>query len=369
MRKKFVFLLVIMFLFPIIVPVVPVTAENNTQVCSVDGKNYSSVEEAENDGVDVSYNFACVNPTSEDGLYEEESDIDFAGMLIEVGSTDIPTTLIIRDNASKKDYAIEVNKDTALGQRKDQLTNLSDWIPGDQIRVIGKKNGNTDTVKSTILGNLSIAVRSNKGANGWIMAINETVKTITYQWANKEHTFNYNDDTRFVIGLKNPASVSDLKVNDRIRGRLLLRANEKALAKIVIVLRRGPDLFMKIRTFRPDVVLVRLNSTMSPTTIQVKIKKTPGLKIGDVNNLIGDEGKLVTINITEDTKIVRKYFGRTTLSEFSIDDQLHIIGRVNDDGSIDAKLIKNNSIWQTSTHGYIATVSEINTDKNYLIVD
>ena len=369
MRKKFVFLLVIIFLFPIIVPSIPVIAEDSTQVCGVDEKNYSSVEEAENAGVDVSYNFACVNLTSENGLYEKENDINFAGMLVEVGSTDVPTTLIIRDNASKKDYTIEVNKDTVLGQRRDQLTNLSDWIPGDQIRVIGKKNENTDTVKSTILANLSIVVRSNKGANGWITAIDKTAKTITYQWANKEHTFNYNDDTRFVAGLKNPASVSDLKINDRIRGRLLLRANGNALAKIVVVLRRGPNLFMKIRTFRPNAILKRLNSTILPTTIQVEIKKTPGLKIGDVNNLIGGEGKLVTVNITEDTKIVRKYFGRTTLSEFSIDDQLHIVGRVNDDGSIDAKLIKNNSIWQTSTQGYVAVVSEINTDENYLMAN
>ncbi|MBU4000017.1 hypothetical protein KKG29_02460, partial [Patescibacteria group bacterium] len=248
-------------------------------------------------------------------------------------------------------------------------TNLSDWIPGDQIRVIGKHNENTDTVESTILANLSIVIRSNQGANGWITAIDKDTRTITYQWANAEHTFAYDDNTRFVAGLKNPASVDDLAINDRIRGRLLLRTDEAPLAKIVVVLRRGEGLFMKIRTFRPNTTLVRLDSTIVPTTIQVKVENTPGLRANDVNNLIGADGTLVTVNITEDTKIVRKYFGETTLSEFSVGDKLHIVGRVNDDGTVDAKIAKNNSIWKTSTHGHAGTVSAVDASNSYIMVD
>lgn len=78
--------------------------------------------------------------------------------------------------------------------------------------------------------------------------------------------------------MKNPASVNDLKVNDCIRGRILLKVNDLPLAKIVVVLRRGENLFMKIRTFRPNATLVRLDSTIVPTTIQVRIDETFGLR-------------------------------------------------------------------------------------------
>ncbi len=368
-KKTLSFLLALAMVVPLLAPVAGVKAADTTKVCGVDGQTYDSAEAAEAAGVDVSYEFACVNPTSEEGLYEATSDVNFAGMLVEIGSTDIPTTIIVRRNSDQTDFTIEVTSDTILGQRRDQTTQLSDWIPGDQIRVIGKKNENTETITATILVNLSIVIRSNRGANGWITAIDKEAKTITYQWMNKEHIFAYNDNTRFVAGLKNPATVDDLQIGDRIRARLLLRQGDIPLAKIVVVLRRGPNLFMKIRTFRPNATLVRLDSTIIPTTIQVRIDRTPGLRANDVNNLIGTEGTLVTVNVTEDTKIVRKYFGRTTLDEFSVGDRLHIVGRVNDDGTVDAKLIKNNSIWKTSTGGYPGVVVGVDVANSYIMVN
>ncbi|MBU4256884.1 hypothetical protein KKC04_00540, partial [Patescibacteria group bacterium] len=151
--------------------------------------------------------------------------------------------------------------------------------------------------------------------------------------------------------------------------RLLLRAGQDPVAKIAVVLRRGAALFMKIRTFTPRGTLVRMDSTIIPTTIQIKIEKTPGLKANDVNNLIGTEGALVTVNVTENTQIVRKYFGKTALDELAIGDDLMIVGRVNDDGTVDAKLIKDNTIWKTSTRGHAGTVTEVNAAGGYLMMD
>lgn len=347
----------------------PALAADSGQVCGIDGNNYASAAAAEAAGVDVSYEFACANPAQEAGLYEATTNINFAGMLVEVGSTDIPTNLIVRDNKTQVDYTVNVLASTVLGQRRDQTTNLSDWIPGDQIRVIGKKNENTGNVEASMLVNLSIKIAENKGANGWITKIDKETKSITYQWANKEYTFKYDGNTKFVAGLKNPASVDDLAVNDRIRARLLIRAGQDPVAKIVVVLRRGAALFMKIRTFTPRGTLVRMDSTIIPTTIQIKIEKTPGLKANDVNNLIGAEGALVTVNVTEDTQIVRKYFGKTALDELAIGDDLMIVGRVNDDGTVDAKLIKDNTIWKTSTLGHAGIVTEVNAAGGYLMMD
>ena len=346
-----------------------VCTQEYTPVCGTDNTTYSNSCTAEANEVDVSYEGECHEITDPDSAEEETSDINFAGMLLEVGSTDIPTTLVIRENGTNKDFTVSVTSDTVLGQRRDQYTKLSDWIPGDQIRVIGKKNENTDTVEATVLVNLAIKVTTHLGANGWVTAVDEDAGTITYQWANKEHTISYDDDTRFVVGLKNPASAGDLKKGDRVRGRLLHRVGADPLAKIVIVLRRGSDLFMKIRTFKPNATLVRMDSTIVPTTIQVRIDKTPGLREGDVNNLIGTEGRLVTVNITENTKIVRKFFGRTTLGEFSIGDKLQIVGRVNNDDTVDAKIVKNNSIWKTSTIGAAGVVTEVNVAESYFMLN
>ncbi|MDP3043475.1 MAG: DUF5666 domain-containing protein [bacterium] len=341
----------------------------DSQVCGMDGNNYASAEAAEAAGVDVSYDFACANPANESGLYEATNDVNFAGMLVEVGSTDIPTNLIVRDNKTQADYTVNVTANTVLGQRKDQTTSLSDWVPGDQIRVIGKKNENTGNVEPSVLVNLSIKIAENRGANGWITKINKETKSITYQWANKEYTFKYDDGTKFVSGLKNPATVDDLAINDRIRVRLLLRAGQDPVAKIAVVLRRGAALFMKIRTFTPRATLVGMSNVIAPTTIQIKIEKTPGLKANDVNNLIGTEGALVTVNVTENTQIVRKYFGKTALDELAVGDDLMIVGRVNDDGTVDAKLIKDNTIWKTSTRGHAGIVTEVNAAGGYLMMD
>ncbi|MBD3247769.1 hypothetical protein GF382_00580 [Candidatus Falkowbacteria bacterium] len=348
--------------------ILPIGAASADQVCGMDNITYTSAEAAEEAGVDVSYDFACVDPASEDGLYEAKSDVNFAGMLIEIGTTELPTTIIVRRNSDQKDFTVEVDADTTLGQNRSQATELSDWIPGDQIRVRGQLNENKDTVEASMLANASMSLSLNRGINGWITAIDKEAKSITYQWMNREYDFSYDDNTKFVAGVKNPASVDDLEVNDRIRGRLLDTTGDD-LAKIVVVLRRGSSLFMKLRTFRPNATLVRMDSTIVPTTIQVRVDDTPGLRANDVNNLVGTEGTLVTVNITEDTKIVRKYFGECKLDEFSIGDSLHIVGRANDDGTVDAKVLKNNSIWMTSTMGVAGEVKSIDLDENTFTMD
>lgn len=340
-----------------------------SQVCGMDGKTYNSINEAETAGTDVSYNFACVEPSDENGLYEATSKINFSGTLIEVGSTDVPTNLIIRHKEENKDYTISVVSNTVIGQRKGLETNLSDWIPGDLIKVSGIKNENTGIIDASNLINQSINLKINKGINGWITSIDKNKKEIGYKWASSNGIFNFNSSTKFVVGLKNPAAVNDLKVGDRIRVRAEVRSNGNPLAKIIVVLRRGNDLYMKIRTFTPIATLVRMDSAIVPTTIQAKIEKTPGIKSGDVNNLIGQEGTLVTVNITENTVVVRKYFGRTTLEELSVGDSLMIVGRVNDDKTVDAKLIKNNSIWKTTTRGHAGVVKEINSANKYFTVE
>lgn len=335
-------------------------ASADSKVCGIDGITYMSAEAATTAGVDISYIGACRVVASENSLSEEMVAINFAGKLIEIGTTELPTTIIVENNETKVHYTIEVNTNTLI-----RPINLSYWLPGDQVKVVGNLNNNTQTFFAKSLTNLSFIVNQNDGFNGWITAIDTTASTFVYSWNNRNYTVKVSSSTRIVAGLKNPATLADLKVGDRVRGRMFKDTTE---AKIVVVLRRGENLFVKIRTFVPNVELVRLSSTVVPTTIQVKILKTPGLKKNDVNNLIGTEGALVTVNVTEDTILTRKYFGRTTLAEFQPGDNLQIVGRVNDDGTVDTKMIKNNSIWQTNMFGHVGIVQAINTSDNYLEV-
>ncbi len=338
-------------------------------VCGVDNHTYPNACEAQAAGVDVSYQGVC-RPIANPKLARQDFDlIRFAGALIEIGSTDLPTTIILRRDGTDKDYVVNVSQNTVLGQDKYHLVPLSSWIPGDQIILRGEINENTQEIDASQLINVSYHLRSEKPVNGWITKIDLAKHTITYQWYNKEHTFQYDSHTHFVAGLKNPATAADLKIGDRIRGRVVEEKDALPLAKMVVVLRRGRDLFMKIRTFVPRATLVRLSSTILPTTIQVKIDPTPGLRKNDVNNLIGTAGKLVTVNITPDTRIVRKFFGIIPLNQLAIGDKLIIIGRVNDDGTVDAKVIRDLSLWQTVEQGYAGKITEINAEKGYLKIE
>lgn len=355
MRKVLFFFLTLTLVLGTLV-VFPALAE--TQVCGVDGTSYASDAAADSANVGVSYQGTCQVVASESGLEEETAAMNFAGVLIEIGTTEVPTTIIVGDNSDNTHYTVEVTATTRI-----RPVDLSNWIPGDQIRVVGELNENTNTVTASTLTNLSFNTSQFDGFNGWITEIDESASTFTYTWMQQEHTLRVTDRTRIVAGLINPASLADLNVGDRLRGRVFENSNE---ARIVVILRRGSNLFMKIRTFVSNAKLVRLSSTVVPTTIQVEIQPTPGLKANDINNLIGTEGTLVTVNVTEDTILTRKYFGRTTLAEFSPGDLLRIVGRVNDDGTMDAKMIKNNSIWQTNIFGHVGVIQSINTAESYI---
>ncbi|MBU0649385.1 hypothetical protein KJ969_04820 [Patescibacteria group bacterium] len=306
---------------------------------------------------------------TEEYTSEVTSEVNFAGMLVEVGSTDLPTTLIIRPNAGGLDVTVNLDENVVLGQRRDQLTSLSDWIPGDQIRVIGLKDENTSVVDATIVINLSIQLYIHRGINGWIEAIDTETGIIDIQWMNTIHQIKITEDTHLVAGKKNPAEIKDLEIGDRVRGRLLKRVGEIPDAKILIVLRRGSDLFMKIRTWVTKGQLLEINGTEAPTTIKIQLLPSLLLKEGDVNNLIGSVGDEVEVDIGESTKIVRRFFGSSNLSEFLPGDNLVIVGRINDEGRIEAKLVKNNSIWLTATKGRAGVITSIDESGQMFVLE
>jgi len=65
------------------------------------------------------------------------------------------------------------------------------------------------------------------------------------------------------------------------------------------------------------------------------------IKVSDNN-----DGKVYQVNITEKTQLRRHFWGRSSLAEFSVGDEVNVIGRYNNEEktTIDAILIRNKSI-------------------------
>lgn len=57
--------------------------------------------------------------------------------------------------------------------------------------------------------------------------------------------------------------------------------------------------------------------------------------------------KTVIVHVSADTNIVRKYMGKADLSELAIGDKLMVVGKLLEDGSVNANLVKDESIHVT----------------------
>jgi len=82
-----------------------------------------------------------------------------------------------------------------------------------------------------------------------------------------------------------------------------------------------------------------------------------------VNNEDGD----FKVNVTEKTKLVRRFGGKSELSEFSVGNEVNVIGKYTDESksTIDAVLIRNKSV-QKRWGAFIGEVTDLNTD-NFVI--
>ena len=89
--------------------------------------------------------------------------------------------------------------------------------------------------------------------------------------------------------------------------------------------------------------------------------------VGSNNFSLSGEDGTFQVNITDKTQILRKFGGKSSLSEFSVGDEVVIFGKFTDDTRliIDAKVVKNNSI-QKRKGAFFGKVTVKNTD-NFVI--
>lgn len=97
--------------------------------------------------------------------------------------------------------------------------------------------------------------------------------------------------------------------------------------------------------------LTAKSSQIVPSDLTVAIKRVQGKVNGKgkkkafANYPVVE--KIVIVHVSADTNIVRKYMGKADLSELAIGDKLMVVGKLLEDGSVNANLVKDESIHVT----------------------
>lgn len=291
---------------------------------------------AEEDGSTIQTYEAVETATTEDeSLATEEtqsSDTTLSisrliGQITEIEGTETPTTILIKKVSFSKDSAGKI-----LASKGEEATinitsstkldfELSWWMAGDMIQVKGTQNSSTGLIDATEIKHLSHSGKNNHGYNGWIKEVNADGKYIQVEWNNKLTKINIIDGTtRIIVPGKGDVTLADLKVEDRVRVRGEKVSDTELNAKTLMVLRHGEKKFIKLRTKKMIVNFVGANSD---GTFSVEGRK-----------------QSYTVKNTDKTVILYEKIKQTDLSKFASGDQIFLVGRLNDDGTLDARLIR-----------------------------
>src|SRR3989338_222997 len=82
---------------------------------------------------------------------------------------------------------------------------------------------------------------------------------------------------------------------------------------------------------------------------------------------VSSGGKTYLVEVKSDTKIYRRYWGKSVLTEFVLGDDLEVWGKPTDTGTISAKIIRNHTIFLSSTKGVFGDIKSIDATNNSLV--
>src|SRR3990170_357595 len=260
----------------------------------------------------------------------QNATITVSGTLSELPKTDLPVSITI--SSGGKTYLAEITSKTKIIRKYDGKSKLTEFALGDSVEVSGTiaSSGN---IKAKKLKNNSISETSTAGIYGDIISINKAGNSFVLRWKGKKYSITVNSDTKFIIpGKKTNGKLADLKVGDRIQGRGVYNSRTATyLADIGVVVRRSAVSLIKkySKSVNKEGVLSKINSTKAPTTIEF----TSG-------------SSTYSVNVTGKTVLVRKNFGKSSLSEFQVGDKIHVVGTLIGTGAtkIAAKMIKDDNL-------------------------
>jgi hypothetical protein len=245
---------------------------------------------------------------------------------------------------------------------------MSSWITGDTVKIEGVLNENTGVITARSAEDQSLDEVRQRGLNGWIKEINKDRSTLTLTWGTETYTLQVTSATRMVVPPINPATLSDFQVGDRVR----VRTNgDRTQALIIVALRRADELFLKARTREFKGVLVE--NVFRKQSMTIKLAGNEHLRSDDVNNLVGIEGESVTVTWDENTKFKCKRSGDCVVERMVAGDGMQIVGRVNDDGTILARLVKDRDLSTTTENEtefrHHFSLTDVNTTTNTIEAD
>jgi hypothetical protein len=312
--------------FPALVPASAIYYAKENRVCGVDGKNYPSQYLAESRGVDVSYDFPCEFPKTENGLYERSETIETASMLLDFYDGQNKDLMIVRNNSDQRDYFVE--------QESSSLEDLKDFLPGDQLQINGVINKNTGLISAGIIKNLSL---ESVDGDAFICKLESLDSTsINCSESGSEGNFNILATTRIIAGLKNPGTLNDLRVGDILN----IRRDKEGNVKTLLLRESGKTLFVRSHVFRVQAWVSARGET--DDSLLLKAKNIPesiqAFGLNPNNDL--------TLYLKPDTKLVKKYFGRIKTIDIQPGHELDVYGRISDDGQLYAMTIKDLSLWR-----------------------
>ncbi len=281
---------------------------------------------------------------------ESVANVRLYGKIIELSTTEAPTTVVLRvfaENGSFTDHTIDIDGETRFGG-VDRDPDMSHWIVRDWAIVEGEQNLNTLVVAADEISNASIDPNAVDPYNGWVESVDVANSILYVGWQDTVSAFRISSRTQMLIGSLNPASLSDFMIGDRVRGRLFEGTNE---ARVVFALRRGDENFAMGRTRPFRAKLISMRDALIPTLLEVELGENAHLRPGDPNNLIGSPGDRVMVRVIEDTRLVRRFAGSAEIAAFLPGDALYIVGYKNDDGTITAKLVRDDAVVSLETEG------------------
>ena len=94
-----------------------------------------------------------------------------------------------------------------------------------------------------------------------------------------------------------------------------------------------------------------MSGTVAPVTLVVKINKIAPKKNKKWAGAYPKVKKEVAVLVDANTKFVRKYWGKSSLEELTVGDKLDVRVKTNEDGTVTATLVKDNTLhWTWKVH-------------------
>lgn len=95
------------------------------------------------------------------------------------------------------------------------------------------------------------------------------------------------------------------------------------------------------------LVEIKNATTATSTELIVSVKTVWPKKAKKWEGTYPEANKSLIVKIDAKTKFVRRYLGKSSLEEMAVGDDLRIVGKTNEDGTINATIIQNNFLTMT----------------------